>query len=83
MLNHDMARYVELQRAMGFKFRVQHALLRSFVAFAEAAGDAFVRVDRVLDWAVRAPSSAQRRNRLLTVRRFALEPVLKLYFTLV
>ena len=28
MLNHDMARYVELQRAMGFKFRVQHALLR-------------------------------------------------------
>jgi integrase len=72
MLNHDMARYVELQRAMGFKFRVQHALLRSFVAFAEAAGDAFVRVDRVLDWAVRAPSSAQRRNRLLTVRRFAL-----------
>ena len=72
MLNHDMARYVELQRAMGFKFRVQHALLRSFVAFAEAAGDAFVRVDRVLDWAVRAPSPAQRRNRLLTVRRFAL-----------
>jgi integrase len=72
MLNHDMARYVELQRAMGFKFQVQHALLRSFVAFAEAAGDAFVRVDRVLDWAVRAPSSAQRRNRLLTVRRFAL-----------
>ena len=31
-----------------------------------------MRVDRALDWAVRAPSPPQRRNRLLTVRRFAL-----------
>lgn len=72
MLSQDMTRYVELQRAMGLKFRVQHLLLSSFVAFAETRGDEIVRVDRVLDWAARAPSQPQRRNRLLTVRRFAL-----------
>lgn len=32
----------------------------------------FVRADRVLAWAIEAPSAPQRRNRLLTVRRFAL-----------
>lgn len=72
MLSTDVARYVNLQRTMGFKFRTQHSLLRSFATFAEAAGDAVVRAGRVLDWAARAPSPAQRRSRLLTVRRFAL-----------
>jgi integrase len=72
MLNLDMMRYVELQRAAGFKFRTQYQLLASFVAFAEKYGDEFVRVDRALDWAARAVSPAQRRNRLLEVRRFAL-----------
>ena len=56
---------------MGFKFRVQHTLLKSFTAFAEAHGDEYVRVARVLEWAALAPSPQQRRNRLLTVRRFA------------
>ena len=39
--------------------------------FAEAQGDEFVQVARVLDWAAQAPSLRQRRNRLLTARRFA------------
>ncbi len=72
MLSQDLARYVDLHRSLGFSFRTQHSLLRNFVAFAGARGDEFVRVDRVLDWAARAPSPPQRRNRLLTVRRFAL-----------
>jgi len=72
MLADDLARYVELHRSLGFRFRVQHALLRSFVIFAETHGDEFVCADRVLVWAVEAPSPPQRRNRLLTVRRFAL-----------
>jgi hypothetical protein len=42
------------------------------VTFAEGQGDEFVCVDRALDWAARAPSPPQRRNRLLMVRRFAL-----------
>lgn len=72
MLSQDATRYLELQRAMGFKFRIQGSLLRSFVAFAEPRGDEFVCTQSVLDWAAQAPSPPQRRNRLLTVRRFAL-----------
>ena len=72
MLSQALTRYVDLHRSLGFGFRTQHSLLRNFVAFAEPHGDEFVRVGRVLDWAARAPSPPQRRNRLLTVRRFAL-----------
>jgi integrase len=72
MLSQDLTRYVDLHRSLGFRFRIQHSLLRNFVTFAEAHEDEFIRVDRVLDWAARAPSPPQRRNRLLRVRRFAL-----------
>lgn len=72
MLSEDVNRYVERHHALGFKFRTQRGLLRSFAAFAEARGDPFVRSSSVLGWAKQAPSPAQRRNRLLTVRRFAL-----------
>ena len=56
MLSEALTRYVDLHRSVGFKFRIQHLLLRNFVRFAEAHGDEFVRVARVLDWAARAPS---------------------------
>lgn len=72
MLTHALTRYVDLHRSLGFRFRIQRSLLGNFVAFAEMHGDGFVCLDRVLDWAARAPSPPQRRNRLLTVRRFAL-----------
>jgi integrase len=72
MLSTDMMRYVELHRAVGFQFRTQHQLLSSFAAFADACGDEFVRIERVLDWASQSPSPPQRRKRLLEVRRFAL-----------
>jgi len=47
---------VELHRTAGFKFRTQHEMLARFVIFAEQHGDEFVRVDRALEWAARAPS---------------------------
>jgi integrase len=72
MLSQDLARYVDLQRSLGFKFRIQHILLKGFVAFAEKHGDRHIMSARVLAWAARAPSPEQCRNRLLTVRRFAL-----------
>lgn len=71
MLAADVSRYVDMHRALGFQYRVQNLLLRNFAAFAEAQGDTIVRADRVLAWASNAPSAAQQRNRLLTVRRFA------------
>src|ERR1700719_4497563 len=72
MLSADMMRYVELHRTAGFKFRTQYEMLARFVTFAEQHGDEFVRVDRTLEWAARAPSAAQRCKLLLEVRRFAL-----------
>ena len=72
MLSRDLDRYTVLQRARGLKFTTQPSLLRGFVAFAEAAGDAHVRTARVLDWAARTTSAAQARNRLAIARRFAM-----------
>jgi integrase len=73
MLRNDMERYVALHQACGFKFCNPRTLLRSFVAFAESSGDEYVRADRALAWAVLGPSGPQRRRRLNTVRKFALE----------
>ena len=72
MLSEDLARYIALHRGLGFKYRIQATLLRSFVGFAADQGDAVVRTETALAWAAQAPSPPQRRNRLLTLRRFAL-----------
>lgn len=72
MLRETINNYVSMRRAMGFKFRVQNNLLQNFLVFAERRGEVRVRCHVVLEWAGLAPSSAQKRNRLLTVRRFAL-----------
>lgn len=71
MLSDDIARYVELHRALGFKFRLQSNLLAHFCAFAAPRGDSHVRTNTVLAWAADAPSPSQRHKRLLVVRRFA------------
>ena len=73
MLSDDITRYVELHRALGLKFTLQSCLLRHFAAFAEPRGDSYVRAETVLAWAAKAPSAAQRRDRLLLVRRFSLK----------
>jgi integrase len=72
MLSRDLARHVEQRRSLGFKCHSEHILLKGFVAFAERRGDTYVKSTRVLAWAAEAPSPEQRRNRLHTVRRFAL-----------
>lgn len=45
-----MAKYVDQQRSLGFKFRVQQILLRGYVGFAEERGDRHIRSARVLAW---------------------------------
>jgi len=71
MLSHDLDSYITLQRARGLKFTTQNGLLRTFVSFAEAAGDTHIRTDRALDWAARTVSKNQTCNRLAILRRFA------------
>ena len=65
MLNDALIRYIELRRSLGFKLRSQYVLLRNFVEYATANGDDFIRAERVLNWAILAPSAPQRRNRRL------------------
>jgi len=72
MLTQDFARYVDLHRSLGFKFRSQRLLLRNFVAFAEHAGDTWAHASRALEWSAQAPSPSQQHNRIATLRRFAL-----------
>lgn len=64
--------FISQQHALGFKYRVQSCLLRNYATFAQERGDRFITTDRVLEWSREAPSAAQTRNRLLTVRRFSL-----------
>lgn len=73
MLNDLFTAYVDLHRSLGFKFVQQERLLRNFVSHAAAQGDSHIEIDTVLAWAALAPSVAQRRLRLLVVRRFALK----------
>lgn len=72
MLSQLLAEHAALQRALGYKFRTPGILLRNFVTFAECRGERIVTTATVREWALKAPSPEQRRNRLLTVRRFAL-----------
>jgi integrase len=44
--------------------------LQNYLRFAEQIGDTVVRSKMVIEWAGMAPSLLQKRNRLLTVRRF-------------
>ena len=72
MINKIINRYIEMQHSMGFKFRIQGCLLRSFGEFSRKNGDVYIRSKTIIDWAGLARSRAQKRNRLLTVRRFAI-----------
>ncbi len=72
MLSQFLADHAALQRALGFKFRTPGILLCNFVTFAEHRGERVVTTATVREWALQAPSPEQRRNRLMTVRRFAI-----------
>lgn len=72
MLSARVNDYVAERRAMGFKYRIQNGLLLHYAEFAADHGDEFVNTTTVADWCKGAPSPQQMRNRLLTVRRFAM-----------
>ncbi|MET2832452.1 tyrosine-type recombinase/integrase [Mesorhizobium shangrilense] len=72
MLSQLLADHAALHRALGYKFRTPGILLRNFVAFAEHRGEDVITTATVREWAQQAPSPEQQRNRLLTVRRFAI-----------
>jgi integrase len=64
-------RYLALRRSAGYVLSNAQYLLRSFAAFAVDRGDRHIRTATVIDWASRAPSSAQRHTRYQTICQFA------------
>jgi integrase len=72
MLEIQINQYIEMKKAMGFKYKVQTSLLSNYTKYSQKRGDTFVRTETVVDWAGLAPSPYQKRNRLLTLRRFAI-----------
>src|SRR2546427_8331533 len=65
--------YVAVRRNLGFVFRLPASLLRTFVAFVDEAGSAFITTELVRQWAVQ-PAEAQPSTwawRLSIARRFA------------
>ena len=71
MLIQAVEHYVSLQRTLGYKYDDQAYSLRKFAEYATAAGDSFIRVDRVLAWAAQVPSAPRRRTLVARVRQFA------------
>lgn len=71
MLRDDVAAYVRLRRAAGFRFKTQAQVLNSFLRFAALRGDAHVRAETAIEWARASSSVHQRANRLNIVRAFA------------
>lgn len=72
MLKEDINSYVEMKQALGFKYRTPNYLLQNFLRFAEQYDDTVFNTQTVIKWAGMASSPAQKRNRLLTIRRFAI-----------
>jgi len=72
MLTPAVDSYLAARRAVGFQLRDTEHILRDFVAFAAAKGDAHVRSRTVLEWIRnRKGSSLRSCVRLRTVVRFA------------
>jgi len=71
MMSATVERYIELHLAVGYQFRTESHLLRSFARHATARGDVVARSQTALAWAAEGPSAAARRKRLLVVRRFS------------
>lgn len=63
--------YVALKRTVGYSFVDQEQCLRSFVTFAEAAGDDFVTTNRIVEWAATASTTLSSRQWFSRARAFA------------
>jgi len=72
LIENHVNEYVELKRALGYKFTEQEGTLRRFAQFADGHGDTFVTVSRVVQWASMAPSPRRSAAWLSVVRNFAI-----------
>jgi integrase len=66
-----VAAYLALRRTAGFAMANAEYLLDSFARFATERNEIHVRTQTAIDWAIQAPSAAQRDERLKAICRFA------------
>ncbi len=72
-IRHQIARFVEINRSLGYRFEQQEELLRTFARFAEARNETHVRSETALEWASasRTASSTFQVTKLRVVSDFA------------
>ena len=63
--------YVSLRRAVGFAFKSEGSLLKSFANYSDARRETYLRAGIAIEWAGQAQSPNARAHRLGTVIRFA------------
>ncbi len=71
MLIQTVEDYINVRRAVGFKFECQARFLHNFASFAEARDEHHVRSITAIEWAGMAAKVPQRAHRLWVVTRFA------------
>jgi integrase len=71
MLTAHVERYISLRQVLGFKLRDVARELRAYARYAEARGDACIRLQTAVDWAEEASSPRARHVRLRRVAGLA------------
>ena len=66
-----VARHIAMKRKLGYQFTTNARILLSFARFADDRGEAFIRAETVLQWALESASQARRARKLHTAHAFA------------
>lgn len=66
-----VARYVAMKQKLGYRFKQNSRMLKSYAQFAGDRGELFIHCGTVLEWASATASADQRVRRLHTVHKFA------------
>ena len=68
----DVDIYLELKNTLGYKYRHQARVLRSYAAYAQLHGDEFLCAERMIDWVAETSSVGYAREKFAMLRGFAL-----------
>jgi integrase len=68
----NVKRYVAIKRGLGYQFADQEYMLQKYAAFADAHGDRFTSISRIVKWASAASSAQRSREWFRVARHFAI-----------
>ena len=71
-LKHDIESHIALKRRLGRKYDKHERTLRTYLNFAAARGERYMRSDTILEWASNSASSASARVKLRMARNVAI-----------